>query len=429
MRHASPPGLPVARASRQTPDMAAVHPRPDTRIAVRFVVATIFIDAIGFGIVMPVVPALVMALEHGTLAQATRTGGWLAMIYALMQFLLGPLAGGLGDRFGRRPVLIGALGGFAIDYLLMGFSPGIGWLFVGRALAGVFGASYGPATAALADVSTPDDRARTFGLISAAFGIGFVVGPAIGGLLGTLGPRAPFYAAAALAACNFTYGLLFFPETLPRTKRRALDAGRLNPLGALLAIRRAGRVLPLLAIYFFWQMATLVYPVTWAYYAIASFGWSTAMIGASLAWSGIVMATVQMLFVGRIVARLGERQTAALGIAAATLGFLGYAFVRDGTLVFVLLTLTGLQSVVQPSIMAMMSRRVAEDQQGELQGLNGSVAALAAILAPLVLTQPLAYFTGPHAPFFFPGAAFVISATATATGLLVLLATPRAEPV
>lgn len=403
--------------------------RSDHRTAIRFVIATIFIDAIGFGIVLPVVPALVMALEHGTLAQATRTGGWLAMVYALMQFLLGPLAGGLGDRFGRRPVLVGALGGFAIDYLLMGFSPTIGWLFLGRALAGVFGASYGPAMAALADVTTPDERAKTFGMISAAFGIGFVVGPAIGGLLGTFGPRAPFYAAATLAACNFGYGFAFFPETLPLTKRRPLDARRLNPLGALLAIRRAGPVLPLLAIYFFWQVAMLVYPVTWAYYAIASFGWSSAMIGVSLAWSGMVMAAVQMLLVGQIVARLGERRAAMLGMLAATVGFLGYAVVRDGTLVFVLLTFTGLQSTVQPSIMAMMSRRVAENQQGELQGLNGSIAALAAILAPLVLTQPLAYFTSPHAPVYFPGAAFLISAAATIAALLLLVATPRAEPV
>ncbi len=399
------------------------------RTAIRFIVATLFIDAIGFGIVMPVVPALVLALEHGTLAQATRTGGWLAMIYAVAQFLFGPLVGGLGDRFGRRPVLIGALGGFAIDYLLMGFSPSIGWLFVGRALAGVFGASFGPATAALADVSAPDDRAKTFGLISAAFGIGFVVGPAIGGLLGTLGPRAPFYAAAALAACNFVYGLAFFPETLARDRRRTLDARRLNPLGALLAIRRAGReVLPLLAIYFFWQVATLVYPVTWAFYAIASFGWSSMMIGLSLAWAGMVMAGAQILLVGRVVAKLGERRAALLGMAISTLGFLGYAVVRESALVFVLMTVTGLQSIVQPAVMAMMSRRVPADQQGELQGLNGSIAALAAILAPLMLTQPLAYFTGPHAPFYFPGAAFLVSALATAVAFLVLLATPRAPP-
>jgi DHA1 family tetracycline resistance protein-like MFS transporter len=404
--------------------------KPDTdRAAIRFVILTIFIDAVGFGIVMPVLPTLVLALGHGTLAQATRTGGWLAMIYALMQFLCGPLVGGLGDRFGRRPVLVGSLGGFAIDYLLMGFAPTLGWLFLGRALAGIFGASYGPATAALADVSTPEDRAKTFGLISAAFGIGFVVGPAIGGLLGAWGPRAPFYAAGALAACNFVYGFLRFPETLPISRRRDLDAKRLNPLGALFAIRRAGRVLPLLAIYFFWQVATLVYPVTWAFYGIASFGWSSTMIGLSLAWAGMVMAGAQVLLVGRIVARLGERRAAMLGMATAALGFLCYAFVRSGTLVFVLLTLTGLQSIVQPAVMAMMSRRVPETQQGELQGLNGSVAALAAILAPLVLTQPLAYFTGPHAPFYFPGAAFIVSSTATAIAFLILLATPRAEAV
>jgi DHA1 family tetracycline resistance protein-like MFS transporter len=400
---------------------------PSPARAVRFVAATIFIDAIGFGIVMPVIPALVMTLGHSTLAQATRTGGWLWLAYSAMQFLFGPLAGGLGDRFGRRPVLLGALGGFAVDYLLMGFAPSIGWLYLGRLLAGMFGASYGPAMAALADVSTEDDRARTFGWISAAFGIGFVVGPAIGGLLGALGPRAPFYAAAGLAAANFLYGLAFFPETLPPERRRPLDPARLNPLGALRAIGKAGPVLPLLAAYFFWQLASMVYPVTWAYYAIASFGWSSAMIGGSLALSGMVMALVQFVAVGRIVKRLGERGAAVMGLASACLAFSGYAITRSGAVAVALLIVTGLQSLVQPSLMAMMSRRVGVDQQGELQGLNGSIGALAAILAPIILTQPLAWFTGPHAPFYFPGAAFCVSVAAVLVAMLILLATPRAQ--
>jgi DHA1 family tetracycline resistance protein-like MFS transporter len=400
---------------------------PDPKRAVRFVTATIFIDAIGFGIVLPVVPALVMTLEHGTLDQATRIGGWLWLAYSAMQFLFGPLAGGLGDRFGRRPVLLGALGGFALDYLLMGFAPTIGWLYLGRLLAGMFGASYGPAMAALADVSSEEDRARTFGWISAAFGIGFVVGPAIGGLLGTLGPRAPFYAAAALAAANFLYGLAFFPETLPAERRRPLEPARLNPLGALRAIGHAGPVLPLLAVYFFWQLASMVYPVTWAYYVIAAFGWSSAMIGGSLALSGTVMALVQMLAVGRIVKRVGERGTAVTGLVSASIAFAGYAITRSGWVAAGLLVVTGLQSLVQPSLMAMMSRRVGLDQQGELQGLNGSIAALAAILAPVMFAQPLAWFTGPHAPFYFPGAAFCVSVAACLVALLILLATPRAK--
>jgi DHA1 family tetracycline resistance protein-like MFS transporter len=402
-------------------------PRPAPPRAVCFVVATVFIDSIGFGIVMPVVPALVMTLEHGTLAEATRTGGWLSFAYALMQFLFGALMGGLGDRFGRRPVLLGALGGFAVDYLLMGFAPSIGWLFLGRALAGLFGASYGPAMAALADVVPAEDRARTFGLVSAAFGMGFVVGPALGGLLGAIGPRVPFYAASALAACNFLYGLTTFPETLPVDRRRPLDPKRLNPLGAMQALGRAGPVIPLLVIYFFWQLACLVYPVTWSYYAIAAFGWSSAMIGASLALVGAVMALMQVLLVGRVVARFGERRAALIGLFGALAGFVGYASIRSGSAAMALLVVTGVQTFVQPSLMAMMSRRVGSDQQGELQGMNGSIAAVASIIAPVVLAQPLSYFTGVHAPFYFPGVAFVISSAMTVVAILILAATPRAE--
>lgn len=400
---------------------------PTPRTAIRFVVATVFIDSVGFGIVLPVVPALVMTLEHGTLAEATRTGGWLAFAYALMQFLFGPMMGGLGDRFGRRPVLLGALGGYACDYLLMGFAPSIGWLFVGRLLAGLFGASYGPAMAALADVAPDEEKAKTFGFVSAAFGVGFVVGPALGGLLGAWGPRVPFYAASALAACNFVYGFLAFPETLPVARRRPLDPGRLNPLGALRALSRAGRVIPLLTIYFFWQLAGLVYPVTWSYYAIAAFGWSSAMIGASLAMVGGVMALMQVLLVGRAVKRFGERRTALMGLTGALLGFLGYAFIRSGTLAMLLLVLTGVQTFVQPSLMAMMSRRVPADQQGELQGMNGSIAAFASILAPIILTQPLAYFTGPHAPVQFPGAAFIVSSVMAIVAIAMLAMTPKAD--
>ena len=408
--------------------MTAPAAPPDPARAARFVAATIFIDAIGFGIVMPVMPALVMKLDHGTLSDATRIGGWLWQVYAAMQFLCGPLVGGLGDRFGRRPVLLGALGGLAIDYAIVGFSPTIGWLFLGRFLAGIFGASYGPAMAALADISSAEDRAKMFGWIGAAFGIGFVVGPAIGGLLGALGPRAPFYAAAALAACNFVYGMTVFPETLPPERRRPLDIKRLNPLGALQALGHAGAVLPLLVAYFFWQLAGMVYPVTWAYYAIASFGWSSALVGVSLALAGIGMATGQLLLVGRMVKRLGERRAVMFGLICATLLFAGYTVIRNEWVAFGLLLCTALQSVVQPSLMAMMSKRVAANQQGELQGLNASIGALAAILGPFLLAQPLAYFTGPHTPFYFPGAAFAVSTVMGLATMAIIAATPRAEP-
>ncbi len=409
---------------------AAIPPRRTaaTRGVAGFVVTTILLDAMGFGIIIPVLPRLVMDLGHGDLAEATRIGGWLAVCYAGMQFLCGPLMGNIGDRFGRRPVLLGAVGGLGIDFALLGFAPSLGWLFLGRLLAGFFGASHGPASAALADVTSPEDRARRFGFLSAAFGIGFVVGPALGGLLGDLSPRAPFLAAAALSGGNFLFGLCFFPETLTRERRRPFSLARANPLGALAALRTLEGVLPLAFVYFFWQLAMMVYPATWAFYTIARFGWAPSTIGASLAFTGVLMASIQMLLLGRIVARLGERNAVLLGMASAMAGLVGYAIAGRGWMVFALMLATALQSVAQPSLNAMMSRRVENDRQGELQGFNGSLAALAALLAPLLFNMPLAYFTSPQAPFRFAGAAFAVAAAMVLVALVALARIPRRDP-
>ena len=393
--------------------------------AVRFVILAVLVDAMGFGIILPVLPTVVMRLGHVGLAEATRIGGWLGMVYALVQFAMGPLVGNLGDRFGRRPVLLGSLGGFAVDYALMGFAPSLAWLFVGRALAGLFGASYGPAGAALADVSAPEDRARHFGMIGGAFGIGFVVGPAIGGLLGELGPRAPFHAAALLAAANFLFGLWAFPETLAPANRRAFQWRRANPLGALLALRRQRGVLGLAFASFWWNLAGMVYPATWAFYAIAAFGWSPGRIGLSLAWTGGLMALSQMVLVGRVVHRFGERHAAQTGMVASMMGFLAFAFIRQGWLIFPVLLVTALQSLVMPSMSGMMSRRVPANAQGELQGFTGSISSIGAIVAPLVYNPALAWFTRPDAPLRFPGAAFVIAAAATLIAILILAVLPR----
>ncbi|PZU11068.1 MAG: tetracycline resistance MFS efflux pump [Sphingomonas sp.] len=380
----------------------------------------------GFGIVLPVLPDIVMKLGHVDLPEATRIGGWLGVVYAAVQFLTGPLMGNLGDRFGRRPVLLGALAGFAIDYLLMGFAPSLGWLFLGRALAGLFGASFGPAGAALADMSTPDERARYFGMMGAAFGIGFVVGPAVGGLLGEFGPRAPFHAAAALAALNFVIGLFLFPETLKRENRRPFTLARANPAGAWRALGKLHGVIPLSIAAFFWQVATMIYPVTWAYFAIAAFGWTPGLIGASLAMVGILMAISQMLFVGPVVKRLGERGSVALGIAGAIAQFLCYMVIQDGRLVFIVMLLQPIQSLVFPAMNGLMSRKVPPDAQGELQGFNGSVAAIAAIFAPAIFSPALAFFTGPSAPFRFVGIGFAIATAFALIALVILLLGGRA---
>lgn len=387
----------------------------------QFVVVAVLVDAMGFGIVMPVLPRIVMLLGHVDLAAATRIGGWLGVAYAGVQFLTGPLVGNLGDRFGRRPVLLGALTGFAVDYALMGFAPSLGWLFAGRALAGLFGASYGPAAAAMADLSAPEERARLFGLIGAAFGIGFIVGPAIGGLLGEFGPRAPFHAAAALAAANVLFGLFVFPETLAPEHRRPFRWRRANPLGALIALADVPGVLPVALAGFWWNLANMVYPATWSYYAIAAFGWSSGMIGLSLTWVGLVMVASQMLLVGRLVKAFGERRAAALGMAAAAASFLVYPFVTQGWVTFPLTLVLLVQSAVMPSMSGLMSRRVPADRQGELQGFTGSIAAVGAILAPLIYNPVLAHFTAPAARWHLPGAPFVIAAAAALLALLTLL--------
>ena len=399
------------------------------RSAVRFVVLTVLIDAIGFGIVMPVLPGIVMKLGHVGLAEATRIGGWLGVIYAAVQFLTGPTMGNLGDRFGRRPIILGSLAGFAADYALMGFAPTLGWLFVGRALAGLFGASFGPAGAAMADLSAPEDRARHFGMIGGAFGVGFVVGPAIGGLLGELGPRAPFQAAAALALLNFLFGLFVFPETHKPENRRAFSWRRANPLGALIALRGHKGVLPVAFASFWWNLASMIYPTTWAYFAIAAFGWTPGLIGASLALVGLLMAFSQILLVGRVVKRLGERHAAEIGICFAMAGFVAYTFLRNGWWVFPFLALTAMQSLVMPSMNGMMSRRVPADAQGELQGFGGSIAALGAIIAPAIYNPMLAWFTGPQAPIHFPGIAFAMATLAAGIALFTLFVMRRAPQI
>lgn len=393
--------------------------------ATTFIVATILIDAIGFGIVIPVLPRLVMQLGHLNLADATRMGGWLAAVYALMQFLCGPLAGNLGDRFGRRPVLLLSLLGLATDYLLLGFAPSLAWLFAGRLIAGIFGASFSPATAALADITAPDERAKRFGLVGAAFGVGFIVGPAVGGLLGELSPRAPFYAAAILAGMNFIFGFFNFPETLPVERRRAFSLSRANPVGALLAARKLRGVLGLAGILLLWNVASMVYPATWAYFGIAQYGWSNGMIGASLALAGVSMTVVQVKILGPVVSRFRERRTAMIGTAAAAACYMGYALVPFAWFGLIMIVVSALQALVQPSLTALMSQRAPADAQGEMQGFIGSLNAIGSIAGPLLFNPTLAWFTAPNAPVHFPGAAFVIAATFALLAFLALAVTRR----
>ena len=390
-----------------------------------FIVATIFIDAIGFGIIMPVLPDLVMEIGRTDLASAMGIATAIGLVMAVATFLASPVLGNLSDHFGRRRVLLLALGGLAIDYALLTIVETLPWLFIARALSGVFGGSYAAAQAAIADITKPEERARNFGFVGAAFGIGFVVGPAIGGFLGELSPRAPFVAAAILAAANMLYGLIIFPETLPPERRRAFDWRRANPLGALRTMRELTGMGGIATVLVLWQIASLVYPMTWSFYCIAQLGWTPGMIGASLAAVGVMIALGQVFVVGPAVARFGERDAATLGILVAILVYIGYAFTTSTLGAFLLLIPVALQAPVQPSLMAMMSRRATAETQGEVQGISAMAMGLGQLAAPILLTGTMAYFTAKGAPVHFPGAAFIVAAIFGLLATLMLRRLPR----
>ena len=385
--------------------------------AVPIVLAAVLIDTIGFGIVIPILPQLITDLGHVDLDQATRISGYLLGVYALTQFFAGPVLGNLGDSFGRRPVLIASMLAFAADYALMAFAPTLAWLFVGRAVAGVAGAIYGPASAVLADVTPPEGRAKVFGYIGAAFGIGFIIGPAIGGLLSDLGPRAPFIAAAALALINATAMIFLMPESLAPTLRRPFDWRSANVIGAFRPLLKSGGAAPLLIAWFIWSLASNVYPATWSFWSAARFGWDARAIGWSLAFVGLVMASVQMLLTGPIIARLGERRAAVLGLASGTGAFCTYVVITQGWQAYAVFLVSGLSALVFPAMNGLLSRLADASHQGALQGGIGSMNSIAAVIAPLLLTQALA--NGVERGF--AGAAFLVAGALAGVALLIVV--------
>jgi MFS transporter, DHA1 family, tetracycline resistance protein len=406
---------------------AALDARTKQR-AQRFVLLTVFIYSVGFGIIMPVLPELIMELEGVSLSEATALGAWVGASYAIFQFLLGPMIGNLGDRFGRRPVFLFSLAGFGLDFLLMGLAPSIIWLFIGRSIAGGLGAIFGPANAAMADMSEAKDRAASFGKVNAAFGLGFILGPAIGGLIADYGTRLPFFIAGGLALANCLYGYFAFPETMAAERRRPFEAKRANPFGALASLGKIQGILPIALVYFLWVTATNVYPASWSFFAPAQYGWDSKMVGISLTVVGISIALFQSLVIGRAVKKFGERMTAIIGIVAGGTMFIIYAFLTNGTVAIVLTLFNGLSGMAMPAINAMMSMRTPPDQQGELQGLNGSLSALAFLVAQLVYNNALSIFTQNDAPVHFPGAPFIIAASIAVTALLSLIILSKRSP-
>lgn len=364
----------------------------------------------GIGLIIPVMPDLIREVNGGTLASAAVWGGILATSFAVMQFLFGPLLGGLSDRFGRRPVLLLSLVVMSADYLVMALAGSIWLLLAGRIVGGITAATQATASAYMADISTPEKKAANFGLIGAAFGMGFVMGPLIGGLLAEYGTRAPFYAAAGLAALNALFGWIVLTETVTDRIRRPFSWTRANPLGSLRVLGQLPGLGPLLLVFFLYQLAFIVYPAVWSYFAVERFGWSPAMIGISLALFGIMLAVVQGGLMPMVLRLLGERGAVIYGLAFDVLAFGALAIVTSGTIALILIPLTAFAGVVTPALQGIMSKTVNDNQQGELQGALTSIGALAMIVSPLVMTSVFAAFSGPSAPIYLPGAPFILSA-------------------
>jgi DHA1 family tetracycline resistance protein-like MFS transporter len=401
--------------------------RKPGKSALAFILVTVLLDTMGFGVIIPVTPELIMELTGEGLSRAAVYGGWLGFVYAGLQFLFAPILGNLSDRFGRRPVLLFAVASLGLDYIFMGLAPTISWLFIGRAISGIAGASFTPAHAYIADVSPPEKRAQSFGLMGAAFGAGFVLGPALGGLLGEWGPRAPFFVAAGLSLVNFVYGYFVLPETLDPAKRRSFDWRRANPVGTLIQIRQHPLVLGLLAALFLWQVAHQVMPSIWSFYTMYKFGWSEALVGGSLAFVGIIMVAGQSTLPRVVIPRLGEQRTALIGLAVGSVGYAGYAFASQGWMMFAWLSTWLLGALVMPSTQALMTHRVSADAQGELQGAVAGLHSLSSIIAPPLMTQMFRRFTAEGTAVHFPGAPFLLSSVLAASALILFWKTARSE--
>jgi DHA1 family tetracycline resistance protein-like MFS transporter len=380
-----------------------------------------FLDVVGIAIIMPVLPTFLRELTGADFSEAAIDGGWLLLVYSGMQFLFAPLIGNLSDRFGRRPILLISVFTFALDNLICALATSYAMLFVGRVLAGISGASFGTAAAYIADVSTDATRAKNFGLMGIAFGTGFALGPVIGGFLGEFGPRVPFYGAALLAFLNFVMAWIFLPESLAVENRRSFDIRRANPLGAILQMRHYPGVIWVGAVFFFYWLAHAVYPSVWPFVSAYRYGWSEGWIGFSLGVFGICGALVMGFVLPRVVPRLGEFRTAALGLSFAVIGLAGYSAAWQGWMVYAVIVLTALENLADPPLRSIAAARVPASAQGELQGALTSLSSLTTIVGPLLFTQMFGYFTGPSAPMIFSGAPYALAAAILFCALAIFL--------
>lgn len=387
--------------------------------AVGFIFVTLLIDVIGIGIIIPVVPKLIAELIHGDVTEASRWGGWLMSCYAIVQFICAPIIGGLSDHFGRRPVLLASLFGFGADYIFLAFAPTIGWLFVGRVIAGLMGASFTTGGAYIADVSPPEKRAQNFGMIGAAFGLGFIIGPVLGGLLGQFGSRVPFLAAAGLSLLNWLYGFFVLPESLKPENRRPFDLKRANPVGSMTNLYKYPVIIGLAGSIFLIYIANHAVQSTWTYYTMEKFSWTEKTVGYSLGFVGIISAVVQGGLIRMIIPAIGPTRSLFVGLLLYAIGNILFAFATKGWMMFAITVPYCLGGITMPALQGIISNRVPPNAQGELQGAFTSLMSLASIVGPMVMTGLFYAFTNDPGGVYFPGAPLLLGAALTVASILL----------
>ena len=397
------------------------------KAAINFIFITLLIDVMGWGLIIPVMPDLISQLKGIPVNEASPYGAWLLSAYAVTQFVCAPVIGNLSDKYGRRPVLLCSLIGFGIDYLFLALAPSYGWLFLGRVIAGITGASFTTASAYIADISTPENRAKNFGMIGAAFGLGFIIGPALGGLLAGLGIRAPFYAAAILCLLNTLYGYFVLPESLTKEHRRDFHWKRANPFGSLMLFKRYPMIGSLAISFFLIYMAAQSVQANWNFFTIYRFNWSEKMVGISLAVVGLLVGVVQAGLTRVINPKIGNERSIYLGLLLYSLGLVLFAFATQSWMMFAFLIPYCLGGIAGPAIQAVLAGHVPRNEQGELQGALTSLMSLTTIMGPPLMNNLFRYFTTNKAPFHFPGAPFLLGAVFMVSSTIVAWVTLRSE--
>ena len=404
-------------------------PRQARRAALVFIFITVVLDMLALGMIMPVLPKLIEDFVHGNTARAAEIYGLFATVWALMQFVFSPVLGSLSDRFGRRTVILLSNFGLGLDYIVMALAPGVGWLFLGRIISGITSASFSTASAYIADIAPPEKRAAGFGMLSAAFGLGFILGPALGGVFGNIDPRLPFWVAAGFSLLNAMYGFFVLPESLSLEKREAFSWHRANPIGSIKLLRSHAELFGLSISTFLGNIAHEALPTTFVLYAMYRYGWNERTVGLALATVGVCSAVVGAGLVGPAVARFGDRRVMLTGLWFGVLAFVIYGFSRTGVIFWLAIPVGGLWGLSGPPMQGLMTHRVNASEQGQLQGALSSIRGIAFMIGPLIFTNIFAAFIGPERDWHLPGAPYLLAAVMLGAATIVAgrATTPRSD--